>query len=403
MLIPRSFPAQALAVLLLLAALPALAQERPAPSNAIEALQAKLNNGEVKLSYDEKGQGYLKSLLAALGISQDSQVLPFTRSSLQFDKISPTTPRAIYFNDDVAVGSVLRGQILELLANDKENGGLAFYTFDANRGEEKPRFRREEGRCSFCHAMTGRSSMGWMVADIAATANGEPHFTNPSQPFNFTDHRTPFEERWGGWYVTGSHGSMTHRGNVTAPDPNYPFELPEKVGLNITDLSGKFDVSQVLQPTSDIVALMTLEHQAGVANRIGGINVLKRTGTPEKLDAAIEELVTYMTFGDEAKLTAPVKGNSTFAANFTKKGPRDGRGRSLRDFDLQTRLFRYPLSFMVTSDAFESLHPEVRAKLWRRLYEVLSADTARSESAAAIAIVAATQKDAPAAWRQTAR
>jgi len=261
------------------------------------------------------------------------------------------------------------------------------------------RFVREEGRCSFCHAMTGRSAMGWMVADIAATANGEPHFTNPSQPFNFTDHRTPFEERWGGWYVTGTSGAMVHRGNVTALDPNSPFELPEKIGLNITDLSGKFDLNQVLQPTSDIVALMTLEHQTGVANRIGGINVLKRTGTPEKLNAAIEELVTYMTFGDEVKLPAPVKGNSTFTQSFMKKGPRDGRGRSLRDFDLQTRLFRYPLSFMIYSDAFESLHLEVRAKIWRRMYEVLSADKTRPENGAAIAIVAATKKDRPDFWK----
>ena len=158
----------------------------------------------------------------------------------------------------------------------------------------------------------------------------------------------------------------------------------------------------MLQPTSDIVALMTLEHQTGVANRIGGINVLKRTGTPEKLDAAIEELVTYMTFGDEAKLSAPVKGNSSFTETFAKKGPRDGRGRSLRDFDLQTRLFRYPLSFMVYSDAFESLHPEARARLWQRLYAVLNTDKARPESAAAIAIVAATKKDVPAYWKQAA-
>lgn len=383
---------------LLLAMLPAVAQDKPAPTNAIEALQAKLDSGAVKLTYEENGQGYLKSLLAALGISQDSQVLAFTRSSLQFDKISPKAPRAIFFNDDIAVGSVLRGQILELLVNDKENGGLAFYGFDSNRSE-KPRFIREEGRCSFCHAMTGRSSMGWMVADISANSTGEPYFTNPSQPFNFTDHRSPFEERWGGWYVTGTSGAMVHRGNVTAPDPYHPFDLPEKIGMNITDLSDKFDTSQVLQPTSDIVALMTLEHQTGVANRIGGINVLKRTGAPEKLNAAIEELVTYMTFGDEVKLPAPVKGNSTFTETFAKKGPRDRSGRSLRDFDLQTRLFRYPLSFMIYSDAFVSLHPEVRAKLWRRFYDVLSADKARPESAAAIAIIAATKKDRPDFWK----
>lgn len=368
---------------------PALAQDKPAPTNAIEALQAKLDSGEVKLTYEENGHGYLKSLLAALGISQDSQVLPFTRSSLQFDKISPKAPRAIFFNDDIAVGSVLRGQILEFLVNDKSGDGLAFYGFDANRSE-KPRFVREEGRCSFCHAMTGRSSMGWMVADISANSTGEPYFTNPSQPFNFTDHRTPFEERWGGWYVTGTSGSMVHRGNVTAPDPYHPFDLPEKVGLNITDLSDKFDIKQVLQPTSDIVALMTLEHQTGFINRVYLLN-------KKYSDAGLDDLVAYMTFASEVPLPGPVSGNSGFTADFARRGPFDSKHRSLRSFDLETRLFHYPLSYMIYSTAFEALSPEIRDKLYRRLYDALKAKG--TDGADAIAILAATKPGLPDYWK----
>lgn len=382
---------RAAALLILLAALPARAAE---PSNIIEALQQRLDKGQTKLTFADDGHGYLKSVLAALDVPQDSQVLSFTRSSLQYDKISPQHPRTIYFGDDLAVGAVHDGKLLEFLVNDR-SGKLAFYTLEAAR-TDKPHFDSEQANCAACHGMVNRYALGWMVANITATADGTPQFTDPARPFDFTEQDKPFETRWGGWYVTGTSGTMNHRGNVTAEDPLRPFDLPEGKGLNITDLSGRFDVKQTLKPTSDIVALMTLEHQTGFSNRIAALNVRYPTESAAATDKLIAELVTYMTFADEVQLPSPVKGNSAFTKTFAARGPRDPRGRSLRDFDLQTRLFRYPLSYMVYSTSFDSLNPDAKAKLWRKLHDAL---LQKPDGAAAIAILAATKIDLPDYWK----
>ena len=367
----------------------------PAPFNAIEALQARLDKGEAKLAFAEDGQGYLRSLLAALEVPEDSQVLTFTRSSLQFDKISPKSPRAIYFRDDIAVAAVHQGKLLELIVNDKR-GGLAFYTLDAAK-TDKPQLVEEGNTCAVCHGMVNRFAPGWIVANISATTDGTPVFPDPAKPFDITEQSTPFELRWGGWYVTGNHGAMRHRGNVAALDPNRPYDLSATDGLNITDLSDKFDTAQVLKLTSDIVALMVLEHQTGFANRVAVINAQFRAGVLADIDQSIDELASFMTFADEAPLPSPVKGNSGFDTVFARRGLRDAQDRSLRDFDLQTRLFRYPLSYMVYSTSFESLVPAAKTRLWQRLHEVLrGSDRGR----AAIAILAATKPDVPGDWKR---
>ena len=376
------------------AMLPSRAAE-PAPPNVIEALQARLDKGETKLTFAEDGQGYLRSLLAALDVPEESQVLTFTRSSLQFDRISPKTPRAIYFRDDVAVAAVHQGKLLELIVNDKR-GGLAFYTLDAAK-TDKPRLVEEGNQCAVCHGMVNRFAPGWIVANISATTDGTPVFPDPARPFDITEQSTPFELRWGGWYVTGSHGAMKHRGNVAAIDPNRPYDLSATDGLNITDLSDKFDTAQVLKPTSDIVALMVLEHQTGFANRVAVINAQYRSGALADIDKTIDELASFMTFADEAPLPSPVKGNSAFDAVFARRGLRDAQGRSLRDFDLQTRLFRYPLSYMIYSTSFDSMVPDAKTRLWQRLHAVLSGS---DRGRAAIAILAATKPDAPADWKR---
>ena len=141
-------------------------------------------------------------MLDALKISPQSQVLPFTKSSLQFDRISPATPRAIYFNDDVAVGSVHPGGLIEIIANDRR-GGIVFYTLD-NNAPGTPRLQEESTRCVSCHGLVNNVTPGWIVANITAIADGTPQIINPAYPFDFTDQTRPFEDRWGGWYVTGN-------------------------------------------------------------------------------------------------------------------------------------------------------------------------------------------------------
>ena len=371
---------------LALAAITAASHADDAPSNVVQALEARLEKGDVKLSYAPDGHGYLKSVLEALRISPDSQVLPFTRSSLQFDRISPATPRAVYFNDDVAVGTVHPGGLIEIIVNDRR-GGIAFYTMD-NNAPGTPHLQTETARCVVCHGMINTVTPGWIVANVTAIADGTPQIVNPSYPFDLTDQTRPFESRWGGWYVTGKTENMQHLGNVTAPDPDKPFDLPE--GHTLASLSGRFDPAHALKATSDIVALMTLEHQTGFINRLFALNM-------RYSDAALDDLVTYMTFANEVALPGPVSGDSGFTADFAKRGPRDSKGRSLRAFDLKTRLFRYPLSYMVYSDAFDSLKPDIRDRLYRRLYDTLK--TKGTDGADAIAILAATKPGLPDYWK----
>jgi len=243
-------------------------------------------------------------------------------------------------------------------------------------------------RCVVCHGMINTVTPGWIVANITAIADGTPQIINPAHPFDLTDQTRPFEDRWGGWYVTGKTENMHHLGNITAPDPAKPFDLPE--GRTLASLSGRFDPAHALKPSSDIVALMTLEHQTGFINRLFAMNA-------RYSDAALEDMVTYMTFGNEEPLPSPIAGDSGFAADFAKRGPSDSKGRSLRSFDLATRLFRYPLSYMVYSTAFGALKADIRDKLYRRLYDVLKAKGA--DGADAIAILAATKQGLPDYWK----
>jgi hypothetical protein len=146
-------------------------------------------------------------------------------------------------------------------------------------------------------------------------------------------------------------------------------------------LAGRFDLSKYPVPTSDVVALMTLEHQTRMINLITSVGAQARSliekgklddAASRRLDQAVEEIVTSMLFADEAPLQQPVKGVSTFTETFPKRAPRNKKGRSLRDFDLQKRLFRYPLSYMIYSAIFDNLPDAVRDRVYRRLYEVLT-------------------------------
>jgi hypothetical protein len=341
-------------------------------TDPVAVLGKAIERGEVKLDYRADGWGYLRSLLEHLDINIDSQVLVFSKTSFQLTKIGPKTPRALYFNDSVSVGSVQDGNVFELASLDPRQG-LVFYTLSTEKAE-KPQLERRFSECLNCHGPAG----GLVVSSVYPSSDGTPFVTGTF--FEGIDHRTPLENRWGGWYVSGTHGSVRHLGNAVAPNPDRPFDLEQENTQNLTSLASKFDATKYPVHTSDIVALMTLEHQARMTNLITGISQQFRRamneGTMEKLkpnlDRAIDQMVDYMLFVDEAPLREPVKGVSTFAATFVQRGPRDDRGRSLRDFDLQTRLFRYPLSYMIYSEIFNAMPEPARYRVYQRLQEVLS-------------------------------
>ena len=364
-------------------------------NDAIAKVGRHLADGTASLEYGE--HGYLPSLLRLLGVNVDSQVLVFSKTSFQHSLINPKNPRAVYFNDNVAIGMVPGGTVYEMVALEPSHG-LAFYTLDTKQTEH-PAFQRRGVECLFCHGPGNKGAAALVVASVIPNADGVPAYT--SAFIDTIDHRTPFDRRWGGWYVTGTHGSQTHMGNAVATNPENPLDLETAHSQNVTSLAGRFDLTKYPAATSDIVALMTLEHQVGAINRLGALGVqydrAQRFGTADsdakKIDTDIRDLVDYLTFADEAPLHEPVHGVSAFTTTFAARGPKDRHGRSLREFDLNTRLFRYRLSYTIYSDLFDTLPASVRTRIYARLREVLI-----DRDPAAMEIVRDTKHDLPEGW-----
>jgi hypothetical protein len=290
--------------------------------------------------------------------------------------------------------------VLELATLDPKQG-YVFYTFEDKKSDH-PVFDRRD-ICLSCHHGPATAGVpGIMVASVYPDSSGMP-FARLGMPA--TDHRTRFQDRWGGWYVTGTHGGQQHRGNAVSRDRNSPDVLDLHDTQNLLSLSKKFDTDPYIEKTSDLVALLTLEHQTRMTNLLTRIGWRSRVG--DDVTADIEATVTYMLFADEAPLLDTVKGASTFQETFPQRGPRDSKGRSLRDFDLEKRLFRYPLSYMIYSEVFDSLPAPARDRIYRRLLEVLTAKNPPSKFAkltpetrrAILEIVAATKPTVPKAWR----
>jgi hypothetical protein len=383
-------------------------------SDRIDRLEKQLESGKTKLDYAPNGWGYLPAVLKQLDINVDSQALVFSRTSIQTSHISPRTPRAIYFNDDTAVGFVQNGEVLELSAIDPKQGAI-FYSLDTEKSD-RPEFARRDD-CLRCHQ--GAPTMGIpgiLISSVHPITDAEARESHGSA--FITDDRTSFEERWGGWYVTGTHGSQVHLGNnPELTDPLNPGRASKEGTQNVISLEDRFNTARYLAPTSDIVALMTLEHQTRMNNlttRIGwDARIALREGKGKLDDAArdrinteIEEMVGYMLFVDEAPLKESVKGVSTFTKTFAERGPRDGKGRSLRDFDLQKRLFRYPLSYLIYSAAFDGMPDTVRERVYQRLYDILTgqdksktfAGISSTDRQAVLEIVRATKPNLPKYW-----
>jgi hypothetical protein len=389
----------------------------------VAALQERLRSGKLKPDFHEP-HGYLDAVLKALDIPVSSQVLVFSKTSFQAPRISPRMARALYFSDDVYVGWVPGGDVLEFAAHDPQQG-VVFYTMDQESGP-KPRINRRD-ECLQCHASGGTLGVpGLVVRSVFVERSGMPLF----QAGGFvTDHRSPLSQRWGGWYVTGTHGSRQHMGNVFAEDRDHPDQLDREKGANVTDLKGRIDVGNYLGAHSDIVALMVLEHQTRMTNLITRVGYETRMalheqqainsalGEPEdklsdsarrRIDNAAEALLKYMLFADEALLDSPVKGTSAFAKDFEARSPRDRRGRSIRDLDLTRRMFRYPCSYLIYSQAFDSLPGIARDRIYRRLWEVLTgadktplfARLTPTDRTAIYEILSETKRGLPDYWRR---
>lgn len=344
------------------------------PLNPVERLKRDLADGSIKLHDDGTKMGYLRSVLAALHIDAATQVMVFSKTSLQMDRISPSNPRALYFNDEVSVGYVPDGQFLEFATFDAERGNV-FYAIDLDTpGPLK--VEQHTSACTSCHGSAPRARM--VVESVYPMANGAPFISLGTIEPLLVDHRTPFTERWGGWYVTGTHGAMKHRGNSLPPDEFKPLDLSGPG--NITTLRGMLDVSNYPLPTSDLISLMVFEHQMHVTNAIAKLNriVRREERVTGGVGPVVEEVVQALFWSGEAKLESPIRGASGFRENYEARGVNEGRadaqGRSFYQFDLTRRMMRYPFSPLIYTPIYDALPLEARKLVAARLLEVLNGE-----------------------------
>jgi hypothetical protein len=351
-------------------------------SNRVAELNKKIQDGAIRLTLEGPG-GYLRSALRALDVPVESQVAVFSQTSNQAKLIGARNPRTIFFNDDVAVGWVRGGNIIEVAAHDRQQG-VNFYTLN-QAAADKPRFERND-QCLECH-------LSWETLGVPGmfVLSTFPRPDENAYAGGFaSNHRSPVENRWGGWYVTGRTGSVRHMGNMAMLETEtrvFPVANPREP---LASLEGRFDLTGYLSPHSDVVALMVLEHQTHA------INLLTRLGWEARLAAfeqrshafsrpgqdvlsprvrgAVDELVDYLLFVDEAPLPGKIEGSSGFAQKFAARGPHDQSGRSLRQLDLTGRLMRFPCSYVIYAEAFDVLVEAARQAVYQRMWQILSGE-----------------------------
>jgi len=339
---------------------PAIAYGTAPTSTPVTALNERLASGAASLAYDP-ATGYLPSVLAALDVPVESQVLVYSPTSFQARKINQENPRAIYFNDTVSVAWVRGGDLLEVTAQDPRQGTI-FYSI-GQAPSERPQLGRQE-HCVSCHLTWDTLGVPGLTVKTTFPRRSAGDFLDGGP----VDHRRPMHERWSGWFVTGTRVPARHMGNMPLIQPT-PLDGPAP---RLASVEGQFDTAGYLRKTSDIVALLVLEHQAHAANLMTWLDWEARLGDPSRVGDAAEALADYLLFVGEAPIDEPVEGNSGFAEVFAARGPRDAKGRSLRDLRLDGRLMRYPLSYMVYTPMFDAIAASARALVVERIGAVLS-------------------------------
>jgi hypothetical protein len=380
------------------------------PHDPIVTLNEAIAKGSVSLTFDTLPRGYLASVLKALDIPASSQTLVFSENSLQRSHISQRTPRAIYFGDTVAVAWAKGAETIEATAFDPTQG-VHFYSIPQTR-QSKPQFVRRNADCLQCHLLPQTHGVpGVLTMSVLPLSDNKNDYAQGWE----ADHRTPMEDRWGGWYVTGAQVPAQHLGNV--PVLHVPKSyVRADVAPKLATVSGVFDTAAYLTPHSDVVALLVLNHQTRMTNlltrlgwqsRIAAHDATKAAVLPPHVRETAHELVDYLLFVDEAPFPSAIRGASDFTKEFPAKGPRDSKGRSLRDLDLTRRLLRYPCSYMIYTEAFDALPAAAKALVYERMWAILSGNAkdpeystlSTADRRAIIEILRETKKGLPPYWQ----
>jgi hypothetical protein len=358
------------------------------PRDAVTRLQARFASGDVKLA--GRGElGMLQAILDELGVSADSQMLVFSRTSFQRSRIRPDQPRALYFSDSVYVGWV-PGGLAEVAAIDPLLGPV-FYTFELPGERTGVAKIERESDCLRCHGGAFvRDIPGVFARSLFADGNGDPLLRHGTL---VVDDETPFEQRWGGWYVTGYHGIESHRGNTVASERGDQLVF-EAATSRPDELSKSFETAAYLKATSDVVALLIFEHQMSVQNSLTRAGFSARRmidyqhglqttfkepiGDEPAYDSvksvfagAAQDVVDRLLFYHAAPLPTGIAGHPAFTKKFADGSPRSRSGHALKDLQLDGRLFAQRCGYLIYSETFHMLPETLKTRILDRLEAAL--------------------------------
>lgn len=404
---------------------PPVSYSATAPNDAITALQRRVAAGELAFAGDERR--ILQTLLDSLGVSAETQILVFSRTSLQRGRIRPQRPRALYFSEHAYVGWV-PGGLIEVVTIDPQLGPV-FYSFDPSGVKTgSPKIERE-GDCLRCHGGTFvREIPGVFARSVFPDETGEPLLRHGTL---LVDDETPFEQRWGGWYVTGYHGTPNHRGNVIGAEVADQLVF-EPTANRPDELSKFFDPTPYLRARSDVVALLVFEHQLTVQNSLTRAGMMCRKmityqhglqkafkeplsdepaydSVKSVFASSVQDIVDRLLFRNAAPLPDGVTGDAAFRTSFVQDAPRSPAGHALKDLDLRGQIFANRCSYLIYSDSFRSLPESLKGRVLDRLQAALRSRDPKDRYAYLGAeekqriydILRTTQPDAQARWQKT--
>ncbi|MES2982755.1 MAG: hypothetical protein V4727_10620 [Verrucomicrobiota bacterium] len=350
------------------------------PTDRLAVLAKKLE--ERKLAgQPRQGLKALEFVLAELNVPKESQVLVFSKTSLQNSRITPRNPRSLYFSENAYVGYVPGGAV-EAIVHDAVLGPV-YYLVEPDK-DGAMRIERDTNRCLSCHATSRTENVpGMLIRSVYAEESGHPILQLGTHD---VAHETPLADRWGGWFVTG-RSSLPHLGNrvFTEESDLTPSTIP------IKSVAGMVDVKNYLRPTSDVVSLLVLEHQVKMHNLLNAaamnyrrsvyfMQTLNPDADPaqgsagEIADSSAKDIVDYLFFKHEADLGDGVEGDAGFQQTFVKRFPKSKNGESLAEFRLYGRIFKNRCSYMVYSEAFKGMPPGLKQKVIARMKRVVAGE-----------------------------
>lgn len=383
-------------------------------------LLKRIQRGEVVIT-EANGKPLVERFLKELKLDKDTQVLVFSKTSLQRRAVSYNNPRALYFNESVYLGWMPNGRI-EIASFDPELGPLFYFQRQLD-DKTSPLFARTRS-CLGCHAGDATNFLpGSLGRSVYPDQTGRP--IKSLDDYRRSGHHIPLHDRYGGWFVSGNHGTMRHMGNAIATRENGKVSIDREKFVNLEKLDRFFRTESYPAPGSNIAALLVFDHQVTMHHRLveaayrarqslfdskldpGEMDVSKlaKGRSMEEFMEGRDKVIDYMLFREEIAIPR-VSCDPGFRRAFTANRLPDQKKRSLKDLRLDGRIFENRCSYMIYSPTFEHLPPMLKGAIYRRIHEILTAKKPvegfehfeQDEKQRILEILHATKDDLPAGW-----